>query len=471
MATILITGATGYIGKRLIELLSYHNHTIYCAIRDKNRFDFKTSEQLKIIEIDFLKTKDLDKIPSEIDVAFFLMHSMSSKYGNFVDLEKQVALNFVKSINKTNIKQVIYLTGMLNKAQLSQHLISRKQVENILATGNYELTTLRAGIIIGSGSASFEIIRDLVEKLPVMIAPKWINTQCQPIAIRDVLKILEGCILNPFTYNRNFDIAGPEILTYKEMLLAFSNCRKLKRSIYTIPVLTPRLSSYWLYFVTSVSYPLAKALVDSMSIQFVARDSVLINHLKVKPIKYRQSIEYAFEKIKQNSIVSSWRDTLSENRISSHLEKYIQVPTLGCFKVTKTADLTQPSATLDKIWSIGGNNGWYYADRLWQFRGWIDKLFGGVGLNRNRRSQNEIRNGDALDFWRVIVANKQKGRLLLYAEMKLPGEAWLEFKLIKNKLKQTATFRPKGILGRIYWYTLYPFHFFIFRGMLKNISK
>lgn len=293
MANILITGATGYVGNRLLELLSHRKHNLYCTARNKKRLELQTIHPSHLLEVDFLKTETLQKIPKQIDVAYFLMHSMSSGNKDFDDLETKVAQNFVDALKKTEVKQVIYLTGMINEKELSQHLSSRKKVEEILATGAFHLTTLRAGIIIGSGSASFEIIRDLVEKLPIMVAPRWIKTRCQPIAIRDVLNLLEKVILNTDTFDKNYDIAGPDILTYKEMLLTFAKCRKLKRHIFTVPVLTPRLSSYWLYFVTSVSYPLAKALVDSMSIDFIARDHSLIEKLNLHPVDYVTSIQLA----------------------------------------------------------------------------------------------------------------------------------------------------------------------------------
>lgn len=366
---------------------------------------------------------------------------------------------------------VLMRCGIINDGNLSRHLSSRKQVEEILGTGEYALTTLRAGIIIGSGSASFEIIRDLVEKLPVMIAPKWLKTRSQPIAVRDVLAYIEKSICNPETYNQSFDIGGPDVLTYREMLLQYAEVRGLKRIIRTVPVLTPKLSSYWLYFVTSISFPLAVKLVDSMKVDVTCRDNRLAEMLSIQPITYREAVSRAFERIEQNTIVSSWKDSLISGRVRTDLEQHIQVPVNGCFIDRKVRSITDREQVLSKIWSIGGQTGWYYGDRLWRIRGFLDKLFGGVGLRRGRTSVNEIHTGDTLDFWRVLLADRRQGRLLLFAEMKLPGEAWLEFRIQDEMVIQQATFRPRGVHGRLYWYTTLPLHYFIFNGMINSIAK
>jgi hypothetical protein len=350
-------------------------------------------------------------------------------------------------------------------------LNSRKTVEEELAKGSYALTTLRAGIIIGSGSASFEIIRDLVEKLPVMIAPKWLKTKCQPIGITDVIQFLTGVLDKKECFNKSYDIAGDQVLSYKEMLLEFAAVRGLKRYIWTVPVMTPRLSSYWLYFVTSTSYHLATSLVDSMKVEVVAQKSNINELLGIRPLSYRESIERAFKRIEQNAIVSSWKDSTVSGRLDYKISDYIKVPQYGCFKDIRSRRVRDLSATLEKIWSIGGETGWYYGNWLWQIRGFLDKLAGGVGLRRGRTNLTHIQAGDTLDFWRVLYADKEEGRLLLFAEMKLPGEAWLEFRIQGNELFQTATFRPKGVLGRLYWFSVLPFHGFIFKGMLKELAS
>jgi len=468
---VLLTGATGYIGKRLLMALLKEDHEVICCVRDKRRFDITkyNSALLSVIEVNFLREETLERIPDDIDVAYYLIHSMSATTGDFQIMEEDSARNFRDRISQTQAKQVIYLSGIVNETDLSKHLSSRKSVEDILFSGGYHLTTLRAGIIVGSGSASFEIIRDLIEKLPIMIAPRWLNTRSQPICIRNVIEFLKGVLHLEETYDNNYDIGGPEVLTYKEMLLKFAKVRKLKRSIWTIPVLTPKLSSYWLYFVTSTSYKLSINLVNSMKIEVVCRENNLAEMLDIKLIPYEEAVEMAFDKIKHHDVSSSWIDALSSPVLEKGISSLVSVPTYGCYTDLKKEDVKDENEVLDRIWNIGGDKGWYYANWLWHFRGFLDKLFGGVGLRRGRKNPDDIEAGDALDFWRVLYANKMEKRLLLYAEMRLPGEVWLQFQIKNGTLYQTATFRPLGIWGRIYWYILLPFHYVVFRGMIKNI--
>lgn len=471
---ILVTGSTGYIGKRLIPLLTNDKHNVVCAVRDKLRADKSYLEEdlIDIVEADFLKPETLKSIPKDIDVAFYLIHSMSNSSKDFESLEEKCAINFKNQIEKTNATQVIYLSGITNEDNLSKHLQSRKNVEDLLVSNSYGLTIFKAGIIVGSGSSSFEIIRDLVEKLPFMIAPKWLNTKTQPLAVRDVLSFLHRSVGRKELYNKSYDVFGPEVLTYKQMLLQFAEVRGLKRYILTVPIMTPKLSSYWLYFVTSTSYKLATTLVDSMGVQIIGKPSNIYEILNVKPKSYKEAVALAFEKIEQNSIVSSWKDSMiSSGRLRKNLHKYINVPTFGCFTDYKERKVNDTTKTLNKIWSIGGTNGWYYGNFLWKLRGYIDKLVGGIGLRRGRTSPTDLDAGDALDFWRVIYADKSQQKLLLYAEMRLPGEAWLEFKIEDGLLKQTATFRPRGLWGRLYWYSVLLFHGLIFNGMINNLAK
>ena len=324
MKTILLTGTTGYIGKRLLPVLLREGNNVICCVRDRNRMLLPEGydNQLSIIELDFLNPDTLPKIPKNIDVAYYLMHSMSAS-SDYENLEVKVAHSFKEAMKRTTVQQVIYLSGIVNEEKLSKHLESRKRVEGILQTGTFNLTTLRAGIIVGSGSASFEIIRDLVEKLPVMIAPKWLNTKCQPIGIRDVITFLKRSLLNENLYNKHFDIAGPDILTYKEMLYGFAKVRGLKRWILTVPVMTPRLSSYWLFFVTSTSYNLAVALVNSMKINVVASSNEICTLLEHQPASYETSLERAFLRIEQNAVISSWKDSLISGRFKDNLSEYI----------------------------------------------------------------------------------------------------------------------------------------------------
>lgn len=471
---ILLTGANGYIGMRLLPLLVKAGHDVICCVRNPKRFyvDESLRAHVEIVKVDFLEEVDTANFPSEIDVAYYLIHSMTSSIEDFDRMETISAKNFNAYMDYAKTKQVIYLSGIVNDNHLSKHLQSRKNVEQLLYQGKHALTVLRAGIIVGSGSSSFEIIRDLCEKLPLMITPKWVNTKTQPIGIRDVLQFLVGVIHKKECFNQSFDIAGPNVITYKEMLYLYARYRKLPLYILTVPVMTPKLSSYWLFFVTSTSYKLAINLVDSMKVPVVAKDRKLQDLLGIETMTYTKALSLAFISIEQNQVVSSWKDSKISGRYQKSLQKYISVPTNGCLRDHKSMAIQNTEATLQKIWSIGGNTGWYYATWLWKWRGYVDKLFGGVGLRRGRTHLNDIYSGDVIDFWRVLVADKDQRRLLLFAEMKLPGEAWLEFHIDqKNILHQTATFRPKGLFGRLYWYILVPFHYFIFNGMLKKIAQ
>ena len=458
---------------RLLPLLVKEGHEVICAVRNPARLSINENlrSQIKIVTIDFLEDPKPGVLPKDIDAAYYLIHSMSASTSDFDEKEARSAKNFNEMLAKTYCKQVIYLGGIVNENELSKHLSSRKNVEDILAEGPAALTVLRAAIIVGSGSASFEIIRDLCEKLPLMITPKWVKTRCQPIAIRNVIQYLIGVLGHEKTYNEVFDIGGPDVLTYKEMMKTYARVRKLRLLILDVPVMTPKLSSYWLYFVTSTSYPLAMNLVDSMRVEVITKDRRLQQLLHIDPIPYQQAIELAFERIEQNQVISSWKDSLVAGRFTEDLKKYVKVPSYGCVKDHQSLPIENSKEVLNNIWSIGGARGWYYGNALWKIRGYIDKLVGGVGLRRGRTHPDKIFEGDALDFWRVILADKEAKRLLLFAEMRVPGEAWLEFEIdSKNVLHQTATFRPRGLTGRLYWYAMLPFHYFIFSGMIRNIA-
>lgn len=478
---ILLTGATGYIGRRLLPLLVEEGHEVVCALRDKERLSLNNTEResglISLVECDFLDDKTMLEIPLDIDIAYYLIHSMSASSTEFDKMERGMAENFQAFLRKSLCRQCIYLSGIVNDDELSKHLVSRLETEEILKKSGVPITVLRAAIIIGSGSASFEIIRDLTEKLPVMIAPKWLKTRCQPISIRDVLEYLKGVVDINETFDCSFDIGGPDILTYKEMLLEFAKLRGLRRWIISVPFFSPNISSYWLYFVTSTSYTLARSLVSSMKNEVIVKDSNIDKLVKTDKLDYISSLKLAFGRIRQNSVLSSWKDALSSGKITPRYMEYMEVPDKAVFTDHREVLIASENLelVLNRVWSIGGKNGWYYGRLLWKFRGFLDKLVGGVGLRRGRRSATSLVPGDPLDFWRVLVADKKGRRLLLYAEMKLPGEAWLEFRILENdeetyKLCQTATFRPKGVLGRLYWFSILPLHEFVFPGMIKGIA-
>ncbi len=470
---VLLTGANGYVGKRLLPVLLESGHKVFCVVRDRNRFNPRLNDYSRVetVEGDFTDPGSFGDLSERIDAAYYLIHSMSSSIDGFEELEKQTARNFGSLAERLGVRQVIFLSGIVNTEKLSRHLSSRKAVEEILSSGDFQLTIIKAGIIVGSGSASFEIIRDLVEKLPVMVTPRWVLTRTQPVAIRDVVSYLTGVLGKKEFYNHSYEIGGEDVLSYREMLLRYAEVRGLKRYIYTLPFMTPRLSSYWLYFVTSVSYPLAVNLVNSMKTEVIVRDNRLEEMLKVSPLGYREAIEKAFLKIEQNLIISSWKDSMVSSSDLSSLEPFIEIPVHGCFHDRKKRNIQDRNAITERIWALGGDKGWYYANFLWEIRGFLDKVAGGVGLRRGRTHPTEIAHGDSLDFWRVLYADREKPRLLLYAEMKLPGEAWLEFRIDdQNILHQTATFRPRGVWGRLYWLLVFPFHLFVFRGMINSIA-
>ena len=481
MKKILLTGSTGYIGRRILPVLLSKGYKVVCPVRDKSRFDledFSDSEklQIEVIEADLGDRNVYQEFPGDIDYAYYLVHSLTLGSGKFEDHESQIANIFKDYLDSSNIKQVIYLSGIVNDDHLSEHLRSRKKVEDILMESKVPLTVLRAGIVIGSGSASFEIIRDLVEKLPVMVAPKWVNSKCQPIGITNALEYLTGVVGLKECFNRSYDIGGTDVLTYKEMLLGFAKIRKLKRWIITVPVLTPKLSSKWLYFVTSTSYSLAGNLVDSLKNDAICKNNDIDDVISIDKLSYKESLKRTLNKVKNGEIISSWKDSFQDSELNDIFIKKLEAPIFGCF-VDKQSFVfeSDKQKVIENIWRIGGDRGWYYANFLWSIRGFLDQVIGGVGLRRGRRSPIDLKRGDALDFWRVLDADKKNGRLLLYAEMKLPGEAWLEFRINdadgKQTFNQTATFRPLGLLGRLYWYSVYPFHLFIFGGMASRITK
>lgn len=474
---ILLTGANGYIGTRLLPRLVEEGHEIYALVRSRYRIEIpeKFQSQLHLIEADLLNPSSLLKIPTDIDAAYYLVHSMSYSQ-KFSELEALSAKNFVNRLENTQAKQIIYLSGLSNEAHLSRHLTSRKKVGEILKMGKVPVTILMAGIIIGSGSASFEIIRDLVEKLPVMIVPKWLDHLTQPIAVRDVLTYLTLVLGNPACLNQSFEIGGPDVMSYKKLLLHFAQIRGLKRKIFTVPVLTPRLSSYWLFFVTSTSFSLARFLVESLMNNVVCKEHRITKLFPRKLLTYEKAVKLAFTRIEEDWVPSSWKDTLSGSTLNPDLSIYVQVPRFGILRDRRTVFFSCPIEEVQKrIWSLGGDHGWLAVNWAWKLRGFLDKLVGGIGLRRGRTHPTRLKVGDALDFWRVLLADEKNRRLLLYAEMKLPGEAWLEFEIIPHssggELKQTASFRPNGVWGRFYWYSLYPFHALIFCRLAKRLAK
>ena len=477
---ILLTGANGYIGMRLLPTLVEAGHDVTCVVRDRNRFQPSPDlvSKIDIIEFDFLHPENAVQNFNNrhFDVAYYLIHSLGDTTTTLKEYELRAAGCFVLVAALTEVHQIVYLSGISNEKNLSKHLLARKVVEEVIMKSGRPYTIFEAGIIVGSGSMSFEIIRELVEKLPLMIVPRWLNSHCQPIAIRNVINYLRCCLLNEQTFFKTFEIGGPDVLTYKQLLIEFAAVRGYKRFIFSLPVLFPGLSAYFVYFTTSANLNIARQLVQSLKNDVVCKEYSIREIIPQELITYRDAINMAFERIAQNMVVSSWKDAASSSLNRLDINQYVEVPVNGCYRdrrwIEIDADTVEEVAS--RFFGIGGNQGWYYADLLWRIRGFIDKLVGGVGLKRGRRSDIDLQPGDALDFWRVLLVDRKNYRLLLFAEMKMPGEAWLEFSIVKSEsrclLKQTATFRPRGIAGRNYWLAMLPFHYFIFRNMLKRIA-
>lgn len=466
---VLLTGANGYIGTRLLRRLIQEGHQIVALVRHPERMQIK-DPHLEVLQGDLLKVITL---PEDIESAYYLVHAMSDDPKLFHEKDRVSALNFSSAIQNTRCKQIVYLSGLASDPKLSEHLSSRLEVEEILKESQIPVTVLRASIIIGSGSASFEMIRDLVEKLPLMVAPRWVRKKCQPIAISDVLDYLIGILGNEKALGKTFEIAGPEAISYKEMLLRYAKKRDLKRALIPVPVLTPKLSSYWLIFITSTNYYLARSLIDSLKNDSIKTDNSIDEILPKQCLTYEQAIERALQKIQQNEVVSSWRDSWVASDMPSEYSKFIEVPKFGCVSQTTLYRFSgDPDKVMENVFTLGGAKG-YYMNWAWKFRGLIDRAYGGVGLRRGKTARKKPRPGDALDFWRVLLVEPR--RFLLYAEMKVPGEAWLEFRIEPDGdnwiLYQVATFRPKGLLGRLYWYGLFPIHNMIFKGLGKKLIE
>jgi uncharacterized protein YbjT (DUF2867 family) len=476
---VLVTGANGYIGLRLILAMLEAGHTVTAVVRDPARFpsdNFSANAlRLTAVRANFLDGESLTALPECIDAAYYLIHSMGAG-GDFAAREKQCAVNFANVAKRANWKRIIYLGGLVNEsAELSEHLASRQGVEKVLGASGVPLTVLRASIIVGSGSASFEIIRDLCEKLPVLITPRWVNTRCQPIAIRNVIGYLRRVLDHPETMGATYDIGGPDVMSYRKLLEEYCKVRGLKRWFLSTPLLTPRLSSGWLFLMTSTSFPLARTLVDSMTNETICRDCSIRGIIPMDLLNYREAVEMALARIAQNHVPSSWMGALAAGTLDPRLFDAVKVPEHGVYLDSREFPLTAPiSWVLDATWGIGGANGWPSMNWAWKIRGVLDKLSGGIGLRRGRRHPSDLRSGDALDFWRVLLADRDGGRLILYAEMKLPGEAWLEFAIEQvddePRLRQTATFRPQGLWGRLYWFSLLPFHSLLFPGMGRKLA-
>ena len=465
---VLLTGSTGYIGRRLKQkLLEDKNIKLRLLVRNKKSV-CELEKKVEIIEGDTFNKDALKIALQDVDTAYYLIHSLSNE--NYKDLDKISAQNFLDVAVECGVKRIIYLGGLgVKNDDTSEHLLSRIETGEILSSNkNVQTIWFRAGVIIGSGSASFEIIRNLTEKLPVMTTPKWVNTIAQPIAIDDVLSYLQEAINLETKENLIVDI-GSKALSYKEMMIGTANALGLKRVIIPLPFMSINISSYWLNLFTPVPFSVAKALIEGLKSEVTIQNDHAKKYFpQIQPISYEDSVRNAIKEIEENQVISRWNDTGSgiwEKNSSNDISQAL-------FIDRKELDISniEHKKVYQAFTSIGGENGWFDFDFLWEIRGFLDKMIGGVGLKRGRRSQCDLRISDCLDFWKVVDL-KENERLLLYAQMKVPGEAWLEFRIKDNKLIQSAYFYPKGLLGRLYWYILVPLHYFVFNNMIKSIIK
>ena len=466
---VLLTGANGYIGRRLKKLLiSDKDIELRIFVRNKKSLSPEVVKNHEVLEGDTFDKEALSKALNGVDTAFYLIHSLNKD--NYKELDKLSAQNFIDIAEKCNVKRVVFLGGLgVKNSDTSQHLLSRLETGEILSSSKKVQTVwIRAGVIIGSGSASFEIIRNLVEKLPVMITPKWVDTYAQPIAVNDVIHYLYSSIYLKYDKTVTVDI-GSKKMQYKEMMLQTAEALGLKRYLIPVPFMSISLSSYWLNLFTPVPFKVAKALIEGLRSEVVLQnDNAKKYYPDITPISYVDAVKQAVSEIEQNQVISRWSDADGQSWDKKHTLEISD----AIFVDRKELSIEgyDKREIFNVITSIGGKNGWFDYDYLWEFRGIIDKAIGGVGINRGRRDSCDLRAGECLDFWRVEDI-KENERLLLFAQMKMPGEGWLEFKLDGDKLIQSAYFYPKGIIGRIYWYILIPLHYLVFSNMIKSIIQ
>jgi uncharacterized protein YbjT (DUF2867 family) len=471
---VAIAGATGYIGGRLAPRLLDSGFAVRCLVRSPAKLQERAWAKDSRVEVQQTDLSDAESVARNLErcqAAFYLVHSMTSAGAEYAEQDRRLALVFAGAARKAGVERIIYLGGLGETgADLSEHLSSRREVEEALSSAGVPITVLRAAMIIGSGSASFEILRYLVERLPIMITPRWVSTPCQPIAVRNVIGYLIGTLSKPEMSGGVFDIGGPEVLCYRDIMRVMAEELGLRgRRVVPVPVLTPRLSSYWIHLITPLSHQIAKPLAEGLKNPVVCRESRITQLIPQELLTVRESIRAALHRMSENQVETSWSmagpipgdpDWAGGTVFRDERQMTIEAPAEAVFRA---------------VCRVGGGHGWYAADWLWKIRGWIDVMVGGPGLRRGRRDPETIGFGEALDFWRVVGVTRDR-RLALRAEMKLPGEALIEF-LIEPKgqgqctLQQRVLFRPRGLFGLVYWFGISPLHEIVFRGMLLGIQR
>ena len=474
---VLVTGATGYIGGRLAPRLVREGYAVRVLARSRSRVEARPwAGDVEVALGDVLEPETLVPALEGIDCAYYLVHSMARGRG-FREVDIQAARSFAEAAREAGVGRIIYLGGLGDpNARLSEHLRSRQETGQALREVGVPVTEFRAAVIVGTGSVSFEMVRYLVERLPVMVCPRWIYSHVQPIAVDDLLDYLVAALQRPGSAGRTVEIGGRDVTTYRGMMLGYARARGLRRLLLPVPVLSPRLSSYWVHLVTPIPAGIGRPLIDGLRNDVVVRDAMAAELFPdIQPMDYEGALHAVIDDLEQGRIETSWSDahgrgpgTAGEVRTETQAGMVLEQRTI---RVAAT-----PDAVYRAFMGIGGRRGWYFANWLWSLRGMLDRVIGGAGLRRGRRHPDELRVGDALDFWRVETLGP--GRLLrLRAEMKTPGRAWLQFEAREAEdgavtdLEQTASFIPRGLMGLVYWYALYPLHAWIFRGMVRAIAR
>ncbi len=472
---ILVTGATGYIGGRLVPALLEAGHHVRCLARDPARLvGRRWVERVEVAAGDVLEAESLAAAMRGVDVAYYLVHSMGSGPG-FHERDIRAARNFGVAAATAGVKRIVYLGGLGDQSSgLSEHLRSRQETGEALGEAGVPVTEFRAAVIVGSGSLSFEMIRYLAERVPLMICPRWVYTKTQPIAIDDVVRYLVAALSCQASIGRVVEIGGADVITYGEMMTGYARERGLHRVLLPVPVLTPRLSSYWVHIVTPVPASIARPLVEGLRSEVVVRDrSAREVFPDIHPMDYREAVRRALAQLDANAVESSWSDALMTTQ--GDRTPFVLATREGMIIERREMRVNEsPERVFRRFAALGGKRGWLYWNWSWRVRGAVDRFLGGVGMRRGRRDPDELRVGDALDFWRVEAV--QPGRLIrLRAEMKVPGRAWLEFEArpdgTATTLVQTALFAPRGLGGLLYWYGLYPVHRVIFRGLIRRLAQ
>ena len=473
---ILVTGATGYVGGRLVPRLLAAGHAVRCVVRDPSRLEGRSWPDVEVVQGDLLAPETLAAALSGIDTAYYMVHSMSAGEGTFADRDRQAASNFAQAAAQAGVKRIIYLGGLGDdQGTLSPHLRSRHEIGELLRSGSVPVTEFRPAIVVGSGSMSFEMIRYLTERLPVMVCPSWVKTLCPPLSIGDVLAYLIAALNEPRSVGQIVEIGGASVLQYREMMLGYARVRGLRRWLLPVPVLTPRLSSLWVNFVTPIPTAYARPLIEGLVSPVIVTNNLARELFpSIHPRSYEDAVRIALERIDLNLVETNWASSLQSSAYAHPNITKLQVEQ-GMILERRQRNVAAPADKVYRAFArIGGRNGWYYANWSWKARAIFDRLIGGVGMRRGRRDPLDVVPGDALDWWRVEAV--ERGHLIrLRAEMRLPGRGWLEFRADPlpdgtTALQQTAYFQPTGLAGLLYWYLLYPIHRLIFAGMIRAIA-